>query len=186
MSKRKLRLIITLAISVLILGYWGFYQPVPPAIVKSALEAEKEIDGFIINSISVEYDEKGQPTRRLVSKRTTHYPALDKTTLDQPDMLIYRQNKVPIKLVAQQGEIGPDNQQIELYKDVIVTEQIQDGFRMETDYLRIEPDNDYAETDTPVTLIHKTGKMQSIGMQAYFAEDRLKLLNNVRGIHEPR
>ncbi len=186
MGKRKLRRTITLTASALILGYWGFYQPTPPAIVKSPLEAEKEIDGFIVNSITVEYDENGQLAHQLISKRTTHFPAVEKTMLDKPKMLIYRQQKAPIEVIAQQGEIGPDNQQIELHRDVRVTELVKDGFRMETDYLRIEPDNDYAETDTPVTLLHKTGQMQSIGMQAYFAEDRLKLLNNVRGFHEPR
>ncbi|MCW8884428.1 MAG: LPS export ABC transporter periplasmic protein LptC [Motiliproteus sp.] len=186
MSKRKLKLALTMTLSALILGYWGFYEPVAPVAFKNPLDAAKEIDGFMVNSVTSEFDQQGQLKQRLTSTRTNHYPATDITTLETPELMIYRTDKSPVRVVAELGEVGPDQQEVELHRDVRVTEQVTDGFRMETEYLRIEPDNDYAETDTAVTLHNRTGQMHSIGMQAFFAEDRLKLLNNVRGIHEPQ
>ncbi len=186
MSKRRLKLILTLTASVLILGYWGFQEPeyLPPALTEE--QQQQQIDAFIVGAVSVEYDQQGAPYRELTSPRMSHYPNADRTLLEQPDMLIYRDQKPPLRVLADEGEIGPNNQEVLLRENVSMTEQLPRGFSLQTPFLRIEPDNDYAETDAPVTLRHKSGVMHSIGMKAYLAEDRIQLLNNVRGLHEPQ
>ena len=186
MSKRRAKLLLSLFASIMILGYWGFYEPQYDLPQLPADQADQQVDGFIIGAITVKYDLDGNPKEELVSERMTHYPVTDRTTLLKPELLIHRQNRSSVRVVADDGEVGPNNTEVILRHNVSMIEQQHQGFSMETDYLRMEPDNDYAETDAPVTLRHRTGEMRSIGMKAYLAEDRLQLLENVRGFHEPR
>ncbi len=186
MSRRRFRLLLTFTACALVLGYWGFYEPEYEPPRELGPDAEKRIDGFIIGAVSTEYDQQGNPRHKLLSKRMDHYPSSDSTLLQEPDILIYRDQQPPIRILAEEGEVGPDNQEVFLRRQVSMVEQSDSGFSMETEYLRIEPDNDYAETDTAVTLRHKTGQMRAIGMKAWLAEERLQLIENVRGFHEPK
>lgn len=185
LSRRRTRLFLTLTFSGLVLAYWGFrgedYQPVTTERDKS-----QDIDGFMINSETLQFDAQGQPKQQLSAKRIEHLPEQDRSLLYQPEILKYRADSPDLLSVAQRGEVGPDSQEILLIDQVKVTEQSTDGYRLLTDFLRIEPDNDYAETDSPVTLLHSRGRMDSIGMQVFMDQDRVVLLQDVRGHHEPR
>ena len=186
MSKRRLRLILSVIASILILGYWGFHEPEYPLPPLPSEQAERQIDGFISGAVSVEYDEQGLPKQQLTSKRMTHYPVSDKTLLETPEVILFRQDRAPVLIQAEEGEVGPDNIEIFLRDQVAVVEQEPQGFSLETDYLRLVPDNDFAETDAAVTLRSKSGETKANGMKAYLAEDRLQLLEKVRGFYEPR
>ncbi|OMH30362.1 LPS export ABC transporter periplasmic protein LptC [Motiliproteus sp. MSK22-1] len=186
MNRRKLKLLLSLVASILILGYWGFREPEYQSSGLSSDQADKEIDGFIIGAVSVEYDKQGNPKQELVSKKMTHYPRSDRTLLETPVVLVHRDTKPPVQIKAKEGEIGPGGTEIFLRQEVFMVEQTADGFSLETSYLRLVPDNDYAETNAAVTLRHRSGEMRSKGLKAFLAEDRIQLLNNVRGTHESR
>ena len=106
--------------------------------------------------------------------------------MEAPDILIYRQDQSPVRILAQTGEISSHRDEIILRQQVSVTEQQPGGFSLTTEFLRLEPANDYAETDTAVTLRSGSGETNAIGMKAFLAENRLQLLENVRGLYDPR
>lgn len=182
-SRRRLRFIATLVISGLILAYWGFqgeeYQPV-------SVDRDKtnDIDGFMINSETVQYNETGFEKQRIFADRIDHYPELDRSKIQQPKIHIYSEQSPEVIAISDKGEVGPEGKEVLLIDQVNITEQTKDGYIVTTDFLRIEPDNDYAETHTPVTLLQAKTRIDSVGMELYMDEDRIRLLQDVRGHHE--
>lgn len=182
-SRRRIRFFLMLAISGGILAYWGFsgeeYQP-----KVSDRETINDIDGFLIQSETVQFDETGTIKNRVFSDRIDHYPEQDRSKLINPKIHVYAKNGTETIAVSERGEAGPNNQEFLLIDKVNITEQLPDGYRVDTEFLRIEPDNDYAETHTPVTLKQKKSEMKSVGMKVYMDQDRILLLQDVRGYDE--
>ncbi len=182
-SRRRIRFILMLLISGSILAYWGFSGDdyLPEAVER---DTSNDIDGFLIQSETVQFGENGEIKHRLLADRINHYPQQDRSKLTNPVLHVYSQSGTETIAVAQRGEVGANNEEILLLDDVTITEQIENGYRVETDFLRIEPDNDYAETHTPVTLRKEKSQMNSVGMEIYMDQDRILLLQDVRGHHE--
>lgn len=182
-SRRKIRFFLMLIISGGILAYWGFsgeeYQP-----VTSDRETINDIDGFLVQSETVQFDDTGKLKSRMLSDRIDHYPGQDRSKITLPTIHVYSDSGSETIATAERGEVGPDNQEILLIDNVNITEQVSGGYRLDTDFLRVEPDNDYAETHSPVTLLQKNSQLKSVGMKIYMDQDRILLLQDVRGHHE--
>ena len=59
--------------------------------------------------------------------------------------------------------------------------------RLLTQRLRIRPEEDYAETDDPVTITRGPDRVDAVGMQAWMRKPvRIKLLAEARGHYVPR
>lgn len=184
-SNRRLRLFLTLSISALILAFWGF-QGDDYTQELTERDSYNDIDGFLVNSETLQFDLNGDPKHLLIADRTDHYPEQQRSKLQQPDLRLYRHDKPDVVAVSERGEVGPNSEEILMINKVRITEQIDNGYRMLTDFLRIEPDNDYAETHAPVTLLQAHSRTDAIGMELYLDQERLRLLQDVRGHHEPR
>lgn len=184
MSPRRLKLVLTLGLCTLLLGYWGFYDPAGTAD-RTPLPLTEEIDGYLLDARAVEYDTDGLPKRTLDADRITHYVRADRTLLQGPDITLFREQRSPMRVRARQGEVFGADDEVLLKREVRVTDVDDPQFRLETDSLRLEPDRDYGETDAPVMIYQRSGQVRSIGMRLYFDEDRIQLLQAVRGVHEP-
>lgn len=182
-SRRRIRFFLMLAISGAVLAYWGFsgdeYQP-----KVSDRETINDIDGFLIHSETVQFDESGRLKHRMLSDRVDHYPEQDRSKLTKPQIHVYSANGTETIAKSERGEAGPDNKEFLLIEKVNIAEQLPDGYRLDTEFLRIEPDNDYAETHTPVTLKQKNSELKSVGMKVYMDQNRILLLQDVRGHNE--
>lgn len=182
-SRRKIRFFLMLTISGAILAFWGFSgEEYLPKVTDR--ETINDIDGFLIQSETVQFDETGRLKHRMFSDRVDHYPEQDRSKIIKPKIHVYSENGIETIAKSELGEAGPNNQEILLIDKVNITEQLQDGYRLDTEFLRIEPDNDYAETHTPVTLKQKNSELKSVGMKAYMDQGRILLLQDVRGHHE--
>jgi LPS export ABC transporter protein LptC len=51
--------------------------------------------------------------------------------------------------------------------------------KLRTERLRVIPDDDYAETDKPVTMQTDRQQVQANGMRAYMANNQIQLLGEV-------
>ncbi len=83
------------------------------------------------------------------------------------------------------GRSWADNTQARLSGNVEIERREAEGpTRLRTERLDLLPPKRYAETDQPVTLTTPRAKVSAIGAQAWLAEDRVELLDNVRGLYE--
>ena len=56
--------------------------------------------------------------------------------------------------------------------------------RFQTEYLYVQPDRGWAETDQPVRLFDRHNRIDAVGMELDENARTVKLLQQVRGTHE--
>lgn len=181
--KQRLSFALTLIVSALIIGFWGFHDPDSQPSQTQSSEDENSVDAFLSGIESVQYDQQGQPSHKIIADALTHYSLSEHSVMENPDMTFYRSAASPIRLTAKTAEANADQTEIWFRHDVFIDEQTQGGMTMATERLRLEPDNDFAETDLAVTLKAPSGTTHAIGMKAYLAEDRVELLKDVRSTY---
>ncbi|WP_207061313.1 LPS export ABC transporter periplasmic protein LptC [Motiliproteus sp. SC1-56] len=186
MSRYKLRLTLTLSLSVLILGYWGFSEHRHPVTDATTGALDGEIDAYIENTRMVDYDPSGLPARTLIAERIEHHERQDITRLSAPDITWVRANGTPLQISARRGQVRGSDEQIRLQQQVVITDRARADYRLETPSLTLNPNRDYGETDAPVHIFHGTGETRAIGMRLFMDEDRVELLQRVRGTHDPK
>jgi lipopolysaccharide export system protein LptC len=104
-------------------------------------------------------------------------------------MEIYRPEAPDWQIRARFAWIGPAGEQVRLQRDVQVERVAEPGvapLTMLTEELLALPDDEYVETDLPVSFQAPGWNLRAIGMRGWLGEGRMELLSEVRGIHEPR
>ncbi len=112
----------------------------------------------------------------------------DYMEMTRPDMTLYSDDKPPWQITAREGITRDNGNRIELWGDVHIwqTDELGQRSELNTEYLVLEPEQQYAETDKPVIIVSPGNTTRAIGMKAFLQRDIIKLLSNVRGIHEPQ
>ena len=190
MNRSTLVLFISLLLIALISAYWFFdkQQITEPSFTHTK---EEEPDFFMEKVNSVQFNETGDARYRLRAQQLSHYPDTDISELTFPFLIIYRAGEPPWQINADYGKVLPssksDGEIIELYTNVIVHRELEDGntVTLNTEKLIVKPDQEYAETDIAVKISSGPSKVNSVGMKAFFAEDRIEFLSKVRGLHVP-
>ncbi|MFZ4792054.1 MAG: LPS export ABC transporter periplasmic protein LptC [Candidatus Competibacteraceae bacterium] len=91
------------------------------------------------------------------------------------------------RLQAEQGWIAPDHQLLRLDGEVVMTRSAASGKSPVTVLTRdvlIHPTEQQAETAAPARITTPGGEMNAVGMRAWFDQQRLELLSEVRGRYE--
>ena len=143
------------------------------------------LEGFNATTMGVD----GKPDKQLSGERLAHFPEDDSTELKAPRMHVYEAEAPPWRIRSESGWISGDRQLILLQGKVNIDRDAAPGirgFHIITRDLRIQPEENYAETDQQVFATSGDDHLESKGMQAWFAEPvRIKLLANVRGRYDP-
>lgn len=146
-------------------------------------------DLFLDDFSLLTMDEAGRPKNRLQGERLVHYPDDDSAEVDEPYLEIYRPQAPDWQVSARFAWIGPDGEQVRLRREVKI-ERVADAglapLTMLTEELLARPDDEYLETDLPVTLLGPGWDLRAVGMRGWLGEGRMELLSEVRGVHEPR
>ena len=90
-------------------------------------------------------------------------------------------------LQSRHGRILQSEERIELWGDVTVirSPEIDSLLLMRTDSLDIDASTHIATTDAPVRITMSGQIVDSVGMQAFLNEDKLKLQSRVHGTFKP-
>ncbi len=183
MNSKRIKLLLSLSASILILLAWGFMEP-ERIVLFTEPGNIGEADTYITGVQIQQFDPAGQLTHAIQGERIRHLPSSDHTLIDEPVMTLYRQGKPPIRAEARLGDLESGHDTFWLRDQVVIYNQIDHNYRLETPYLKITPSQKRIETDAEVTLYQPIGKTQAIGMTANFADDRLQLHNAVRGRYD--
>lgn len=145
-------------------------------------------DYYLNHFSAVTMGENGKPDKRLAADRMVHFPDDDTTELSKPKMTIYDDGRPPWKVRSDTGWVSGDKELVLLQGKVNIDRAAAPGIRpmhIITSDLRVQPKNNYAETDTDVHTKSRNDWLESIGMQIWFAQPiRVKLLAKVRGRYE--
>ena len=177
---------ILVAVGLVVASTWLAQKGKAPA--PEAPEPVAHIPDYTVTRFTTTYmDETGRPHRRLRGEHMRHYPDDDTTEITQPRIVLHRPDGPPWRVRAEEGWAGPQGTEVRLRRDVRMTRQrpTSGEMRIATPFLRVYPERDYAETDRPVTITEPRGRTEGVGMEAYLAERRLVLLNEVFSRYDP-
>lgn len=130
----------------------------------------------------------GKPGKRLVAERMTHFINDDSTELQRPRLTLYDQERPPWRIDSETGWLSGDGDILLLQGAVKIDRSAAPGVRplhITTRDLRVQPRDNYVETDADVFARSNQDRIDAKGMQIWLQQPiRIKLLANVRGRYE--
>lgn len=187
MSKARI-LMLLLLVSI---GSWAWWHNQQQADVNQArkeFSAINALDYFVEDFSITTMTSKGKPARTLTASSMKHFRDTGITELEQPMFNIYNQSAANWRAVAEHGELSLDGKNLLLSGDVEIERFATPGvsaMHIATSNLRINADQDYAETDDAVKITSDVGWVQGTGMQAWLREpSHIKFLSQTRAHYE--
>lgn len=166
-----------------LLGRLDEPEPAPRRVVRH------EPDYYLERFTELALGADGTPARRLQAARMVHYPDDDSSELAHPRLELYNAESEPWQVVAERGWVGESGEIVLLYGAVEIWRNDPHGGReieVLTRDLRVLPEEQYAESDSPTTIRNRTTSTRGVGMRADLAAGRLELLSTVRSRHDVR
>jgi lipopolysaccharide export system protein LptC len=147
----------------------------------------READYYLKDMQATTMNEAGQPARTLEAQELRHYPGDGTTELTRPRLTVHQGKQPPWLVVSDDGWISADASLVLLGGEVHITRDAGSDnrpMRIDTRNLRVQPRQDYAETDETVRVRSEQDRIDATGMQAWLRSPaRIKLLANVKGYY---
>ena len=181
--------LVMLVIAAAVASWWLRDSTAPPSAQSVRKEGPREIDYYITGFDITQMTEAGRPAHRLVAARAHHFTDDDTTELQQPRLTVYQLDSPPWQVDADGALVSSDGSLILLSGEVAIERAGGSNsrpVRMTTRNLRVQPKQDYAETDEKVRVETDRDWLDATGMQAWFRPpSRLKFLSQVKGYYVP-
>jgi lipopolysaccharide export system protein LptC len=167
--------------------YW-LNQQVQPEPAQADSSKRHDPDAIMENFSAVKLNEQGIPRFVMTAKKMLHYPDDDSTTLEVPRLAALSADRPTIHTVAKRGFVSSKGDEIFLHDDVEVLREangLQSELTLQTEYLHVVPDRDWADTGLPVTIVDARNTVHAIGLEMDNKTRILKLLSQVKSVHMP-
>jgi lipopolysaccharide export system protein LptC len=141
-------------------------------------------DYMVENFVAVRMGPDGLRLHQLEANRMLHYPDDDSTHLEAPRLLKFENEKLALSITSKRAHVSREGETVDFYDDVRAVRSAtpeQSEMVLTTDHLHVVPDDDYARTDSPVTLVDANTKVTAVGLELNNEAKVVKLLSNVRG-----
>lgn len=150
-------------------------------------DVSHQLDFYMQGVTATRFDKQGQLVSSLYSPKVTHYPHQDTYLLENPDIQLREENNPqPWQIRAYHGKALHQMTYVELWEDVRIHQNNSSAHpttTILTSFLIVKPKIKYAETDKPVTFLQPGTRINSIGMRAYFNQQKVELLSHARGYY---
>jgi len=170
-----------------LLSFW-IDKSVQPSAPKIDGSSRHDPDYIMSNFETTQTDINGDLRYKLAAVEMRHFPDDDTTHLQKPRYTQFAVGKAYTQVEGLRGYVSGDGEEVELVDNVKVTRQAFAGkgeMTIETDYLKIRPNEELVTTESPViirqapkTVIYATGMI-------YEKKNRtVTLLHKVRAHYE--
>lgn len=166
---------------------WWLYAQLQSTTQPTAPAPRHVVDYYAENFTATAMDDQGKPRHRLEAAKLVHYMDDDTSKLTQPRLQVFEPGTPPWHVRADVGWLSSQGKTVRLEDDVQIHRSAGPHTRpldAYTTWLLIRPDDGYAETNRPIRTVSTGVEVESVGMQAYLDENRLKLLSGVRGTYD--
>lgn len=154
----------------------------PVYVTEQQTEAERHVPAYFLHDfVATTMDDAGRPAQSLAAARMLRYADDGSMELTEPRLTLYQDGEAPWQAAAAHGRLSADGERMQLGGGVRVSRAGDDRLELVTDELLLHPKAHYAETDAPLTLTHALGRIDAVGLRAYMKDERLVLLDQVRG-----
>jgi len=154
----------------------------------AAANLRHDPDVIVDNFQATTMDAQGVPRFFLNAQQLRHYPDNDGTELEMPDLVMRSDQRPDVLMAAKRGEISSKGEIVILRDDVSVDRKASgslSALALRSQYLRVQPERDLADTDQAVTIYNKRNTVRAIGLEMDNNANTLKLLSHVRSEHLP-
>ncbi len=131
----------------------------------------------------------GKPTRTLRALQVKHFQDDDTTELASPQLVIHQGDEPAWNIQAESGWVSADGGLILLHDRVQIDREQgtrNQPLNITTANLRVQPREDYAETDEQVRVRSHQDRLDATGMQIWLSQpSRIKFLADVKGFYAP-
>ena len=161
---------------------------VQPAGPKLDGSARHEPDYIVENFSAIKLDLKGQPHFTLAAVKMTHFPDDLTTQMVRPHFIGFSPKAAPFHMYAQRGTVTEDGEQAYFYDNVRVVREASGNtteLTVDTSYLHIVPEKNFAETDKPVVIQDAHTQITAVGLKLDKNSHQLKLLSRVKARYAP-
>lgn len=167
--------------------YW-LNQQVQPGSARPDATLRHDPDAIMNNFLATKMNEQGTPHFIVSAKEMRHYPDDNSATLEVPRITMLAAHRPAVHAIAKRGTVTNKSDEIFLHEDVEVLREAtpdRGELTLQTEYLRIVPGKDWANTDRPVTIFDARNTVRATGMEMDNKARTIKLLSQVRSEHEP-
>lgn len=169
------------------LTFW-IDKSVQPQVPKLDGSSRHDPDYVMSNFETTQTDVNGLLRYKLAASEMKHFPDTDATNLIKPRFTQFAQDKPYTKLQGDTGNVSSDGEEVEVFGNVLVTREAFGGkgeLTVETDYLKVLPNEDYATTDRPVVIRQAPGTViYATGLIYEKQQQTVTLLHRVRAHYE--
>jgi lipopolysaccharide export system protein LptC len=144
-------------------------------------------DAYMEGVVSRVMDKEGRLRYELHTPRMVHYPLDDRTEIDRPHLTLFRPDERNWQVDAENATALRGDEEIQLHGEVWIRragDAQSPPLDIRTRELFVYPEQEFAKTREQAILTSPNGELRSQGMQAYFEEEKLQLLSQVRGRYE--
>lgn len=171
------------------LSWWLVERPISSQERMTMPTDVRHVDYYLRELNVTTMNRKGRPARTLRATELRHYSDDDTTRLHLPRLTLHSRDALPWKIYAETGWVSASGDLVLLDGTVHITHEDREGIRpmrIDTRNLRIQPEQDYAETDERVRVRSGRDRLYATGMQAWFHHPtRIKFLADVEGYYAP-
>lgn len=137
---------------------------------------------YILDAFTSErYGADGQLAYVLRGDQLRHYAANNTTLVKIPRLTLWRGALPPWEADAEQSRVDHGEGRIDLLGHVVMRRAGQPALQLVTRDVSLWPERDYAQTAAPVQMLRGHDRIDAVGMHAWLAEGRVKLLEDVIG-----
>ncbi|MFQ5469130.1 MAG: LPS export ABC transporter periplasmic protein LptC [Gammaproteobacteria bacterium] len=166
---------------------WLLLRSTEPKHLKALTDLRSVPDYFLRDFEITSMDEIGNPRYRLTASSMQHYSHDDSSRLVNPSMIVFDDELEAWKIKSDEGHLQHHGETLFLGGDVLITRLNvvrRDSMKISTRDLTVKTGVEYAETSQPVEIVSDLGITTAIGMQMYYKNRVLHLLNKVRGKYD--
>ncbi len=187
---RQFRPVFALLLLAAALFSWWMVETGPTTPTAAKPSGPREIDYHITGLNVLRMTEAGKPAHRLLASKVWHFTDDDTTELADPKLTVFQDNAPPWQIDSETAWLSADGSLLLLSGEVIID---RDGdaqnapVHLVTSEVRVQPEQDYAETDEHVRVDSDGDWVESVGLQAWLrSPSKLKFLSQVKGYYVPR
>lgn len=178
----------SLLLLVFLISMWAVNYSPEHKIAPQPIAMKHNAEYFAVGYSKTQMNESGLADNTLTADFVANYSDNIGTELINPRITIFKQDAPPWVVRSEAGHISPDGNQIFMNGLVFIDRAVAENVRevnIKTSNLRIFPNRNYAETDDWVELVSGLDSISGVGMELFYQEPLyIKLLNNVKGLHE--
>lgn len=169
-------------IGILAMTYWLDQQAKPEAEA-SDRKLQHTPDAIVDQLQAVTLNLEGTPRFLMSAKQLVHYADDDSTELIEPNLTALASARPDVNMTALKGTLSSKGDIIELFDDVEIVRAASKSrgeLSIKTDYVKVIPDVETAETTHMVTVEEDKNHLSAVGMELDNRAQTLKLLSRVK------